>query len=76
MPRYFFVAYFFGGAILLPVSVRRSCAELAARRGWGRLGRFRGGGGVCDQRGNVPSSDVSIAVGIRLRPPSPDPPQL
>ena len=25
------------------------CADWAARRGWGRLGRFRGGGGLCDQ---------------------------
>jgi hypothetical protein len=24
-----------------------SCAELAARRDWGRLGRFQGGGSLC-----------------------------
>jgi hypothetical protein len=29
----------------------RSCADLAAGRGLGRLGRFRGDGRVCDQLG-------------------------
>jgi len=31
---------------------RRFCAELAAQRGRGRLGRFRGGGGLCDHPSN------------------------
>ncbi len=37
------------------------CAELAARRVWGRLGRFRGVGGVCDElRGWLAQQEINI----------------